>query len=385
MRPPAASKARDRRSAVAVGVCLILAAPLAGCTALLRDNRDAWLREPARVRDDPTWLVMFKAGVLVPARDILTLEPLWRPLLRHGQAWNIDPDGRVPPGSFWQPRSRRDLEPAALARGWGAGPPREPLELLKPKRRRDGRVALLMRDADGRRFLVKPDAPEYPELGSTAALVGARVMWALGYNVPETYIVRIANTGLADLDGRRAAAVAFLDNVRGHWHFDWFRYRRELRALRLASAWINDVDRVGSNTLVVADGEVLRYYLIDFDSCLGSWQGRPKEPWRGYRYEWTPWLSPQGHPQLEPISPALGRWAADFDPWRWRPQVPNNAFDHMTREDAAWIARQIARLDEPRLRAIISAARLSRPADAERLLEILMRRRQLVLAAAGGR
>ncbi|MFH1111147.1 MAG: hypothetical protein V1790_18415, partial [Planctomycetota bacterium] len=146
-------------------------------------------------------------------------------------------------------------------------------------------------------------------------------------------------------------------------------------------AWINDSDRIGSNTLVVERDGQATYYLIDFNSCLGSWQGRPKEPWRGYRHAW--YLLPAApHPSPPLISPALGRLAADFDPLRWLPQAPNNAFNHMTNADAAWIIARIARLDRPHLEAIVAEAWLSNPRDADVLVETLLRRRQAIIALA---
>lgn len=135
-----------------------------------------------------------------------------------------------------------------------------------------------------------------------------------------------------------------------------------------------------------------RYYLIDFNGSLGSWQGLPKEPWRGWRYvldlEWGPlMLVTLGlvHPGFDPnqpvVSRAVGRFDGRVDPKRWRNQMPVTAFDRMTDEDGRWMARRIANFTEEHLRAIIAEARLSHTSDADYLLKSLLERRRRIIEA----
>lgn len=363
-----------------------------GCAALTSQNTAAFPACETTVRHDPKWLVMFKAAVLVPARDIVTLEPLWRRWAGQG-AWNANGAG-VSPSAFFTPRTEGPLTPAAAAAGPCTDPPPEPpIRILKTRTFSTG-PGFLGEDARGRKFVFKFDRPDYPELATGATIIANRVLWALGYHVPAEYLVRVAGTGDPRFDGRRAIAALWCDDVRGHFHFDPFRHRRELRGLRMAAAWLNDVDRVGSNTLVTADADQICCYLVDFDSCLGSWQGRPKETWRGWRHEWslgwtllTVLSFGQAHPEPDPhqpiISPAVGRFDADtFQPLAWQPQVPNNAFDHLTSADLHWIAGQIARLGPEHVAAIVAAAQYSDPADAVYLTETLLRRQAKILALA---
>jgi len=355
----------------------MLTLALPACAALRYQNTAPFVERNIRASRDDVKTVLFKASILVPARDILCLDPLWRALFGD-EAWNLSSD-EVVDSSFYTNRPLEQLTPARVAIGPCTLPAPQPPFRIGKLRRGGGKLGFVGTDALGRKFLFKLDHPDYPELGSTAEIVGSRILWALGYNVPAVYLTEIAGTGDARLDGRRASAALYIADALGHFHFDWFRYRRELRGLRLACAWINDTDRIGSNTLVVArDGRAF-YYLIDFDSCLGSWQGRPKEPWRGYRHAWYALpLPPRPAPPI--VSPAIGRLAADFDPLRWQPQAPNNAFNHMTRADAAWMIERIRRLERPHLEAIVAEARLSNPADAATLVDILMRRRAAILA-----
>jgi hypothetical protein len=219
------------------------------------------------------------------------------------------------------------------------------------------------------------------------------MLWALGYHVPANYLVTLEGTGRGDLDGRRAIASSIVPGaVAGRWKLDWFRYRREIRALRVACAWLNDVDRVDGNNLVAIADDVATYYLLDFDSALGAWQGKPKQPWRGWQHAWDvqwQWRTvtslgrdkPGYDPNQPIVSRGVGRFDNRFDPIEWRPQLPNSAFRHMTENDAAWMARKIAAISGPQLEAIVNEARFTDPQDSQYVLETLLARRRAVLQA----
>lgn len=326
-----------------------------------------------------------------PARDILTLDWLWRGDADN-PAWNADLDFSRGT-SFYEERAPAELSPDSLRAGPPSDPPRPPFRVTAAKGGL-GSAGFIGRDAAGRKFLFKLDDPNYPELGSGAAAIAARLYWALGYRVPAVHIVTIEGTGEPRHDGRRAAVSEFLEK-KGLWEFDWFRYRREVRALRMAAAWMNDVDRGGQNNLLVDGGDRTLCYLVDFDSCLGAWQGRPKEPWRGHRHwgdlGWrTVTILTLGRLQAAPdpnqpvVSPAVGRFTAEhFDPIAWKPEAPNTAFDHMTVEDLRWIAERLRRLDRPQLEAIVAAAEFSSARDAEYIVQVLLARRARILELAG--
>jgi len=83
---------------------------------------------------------------------------------------------------------------------------------------------------------------------------------------------------------------------------------------------------------------------------------------------------------LGPTGPLLGYFTdADFDPERWKPGYPNPAFSRMTERDAAWMARLIARIGEPHLRALAVEARLTDPQVVDELTGVLMARRERIL------
>lgn len=362
-----------------------------GCAELRYVNTAPHITRHIRANDESNELIAFKTWVLYPGRDLLTFDWLGR-LLWGDEAWNAGTDFDAGT-SFYTARADDELTPEQLQHGPDVPPPQPPLRLVKKPRPGKPCTKFIAEDATGRRFLFKLDDPRYPELGSSASVIAARILWALGYHVPAVFVTRIDGTGDERLDGRRASASLWLDGAIGHFRWDWFRYRREARALRVVCAWINHVDCGGRNAMVAAADGQARYILIDFNSCLGAWQGRAKEPWRGWQHEGDPgWNLLRGlslgllHPEPDPrqpiVSPAIGRFDADFDPRAWRPQSPNTAFDHMTPADLRWIADRIRRLDRPRIGAIVAAAELTHPADADYLVETLLSRRQRILDLA---
>ncbi|MEW6250448.1 MAG: hypothetical protein AB1716_07360 [Planctomycetota bacterium] len=371
-------------AASVAGLCLLLC----GCATLRHENTAPYIERDIRAAQAGLGALVFDSHVAQPGRDILLLEWLGR-LLRGDRAWNADTDF-TQGTSFYTPRKLEELTPEALARGPCTGaPPQPPLRIVKAETGGASR-GFLGKDASGRQYMVKVDDPNYPELASGASRIAGRIYWALGYNVPCEHIVTIAGTGDPRFDGRRGVATEFIADARGYFDFDWFRYRREVRALKLAAAWVNDTDRQSRNTLVtVADGRA-RYWLIDFNGALGCWQGWPKEPWRGHRNWGDPaWavltvvsfgaLQPEPKHELPVVSPAVGRFHAEFAPERWQAQFRNTAFDRMTEDDGEWIAARIRQLDRPRIEAIVTAAQYSNPADAACVVETLLRRRALIL------
>ena len=126
-------------------------------------------------------VLALKTIIFYPARDWLTFDWLGR-LLLGDEAWNAE-GGQVADSSFFTNRNLAKLPPKAAAGGpCTMPPPRPPILLVKAKL--SGRTpGFIGTDAAGRTFLFKLDHPDYPELGSSASVIGSRILWALGYNV----------------------------------------------------------------------------------------------------------------------------------------------------------------------------------------------------------
>jgi hypothetical protein len=171
-----------------------------------------------------------------------------------------------------------------------------------------------------------------------------------------------------------------------------FRDCAEIRALRVASAWINNTDTKDHNSLLVWNGTETLGYLIDFSTSLGADSGRagPKTPCEGWTYvvdlkeAALTFVSLGLHrPPCDAgggvISRSVGRVSTVFDPTRWKPYAPNWAFAEMTDDDARWLTHRLARLSRAQIEAAVSAGQYANPADAAYLVDVLERRRQIIL------
>src|SRR5262249_16480965 len=154
-------------------------------------------------------------------------------------------------------------------------------------------------------YLIKLDPLDAPELNSAAELIGTKLFWAMGYHVPENYIVEFDRNALKfdekatyrDAVGKRHKLTArvmhhllhgaarkpdgkhraLASKIIGGEVVGPIRYwgtraddpndvipheqRRDLRGLRVLAAWLNDTDSRAANTLAtwVADGG--KHYL----------------------------------------------------------------------------------------------------------------------------
>jgi hypothetical protein len=171
-------------------------------------------------------------------------------------------------------------------------------------------------------------------------------------------------------------------------------HRRELRGLRVFSAWLGHDDSRAVNTLdmLVTEGGVshIRHYLIDFGATLGSASYGPNSPRSGneYLFAWRPAAAhlfslglymPKWERVRYPELPSVGRFeSAAFDPERWVPEYPNPAFDNMNPDDAFWAAKQVMAFTDEQIRAIVSTGKYSDPAAAEWVSKCLIERRNKI-------
>jgi hypothetical protein len=293
-------------------------------------------------------------------------------------------------------------------------------------------------DGEGRKYLLKFDPPSNPELASAADVISSKFLYALGYNVPENYIVRFRaeqlsidpKTTFVDHYGKKRPLTqrdlaAILTNVKADEHgliralasrfipgtpVGPFRYhgtrsddpndtiphehRRDLRGLRVFAAWLGHDDSKSLNTLdtVVTQNEAkfVKHYLIDFGATLGSASYGPNSPRSGneYLFAWGEasrqfvslglWV-PRWAKAKYPYIPSVGAFEyAVFDPERWVPEYPNPAFLNMDAEDAFWAAKQVMAFTEDDIRAIVRTGEYTDPAATEWVVRCLMQRRDKI-------
>jgi hypothetical protein len=358
-----------------------------------------------------------------------------------GRALNVNTLDEVPDSSWFTNRlGRRDMSIEEIVRGPnqvdGPAPGTwhvtgRPDSGITPK--------FTIRDARGDTYLIKLDPAAYPELPSSVEMISTKIFHAIGYHVPEDFIVtfdlsqldvapgaKIRTTSgdkrpitISDVeqwlrntprtaDGRiRALASRYVPGkVVGQFRYTGTRpddpndiypheRRRELRGMRVFAAWLNHDDARSINSIdtYVEEGgrRYIRHYMQDFGSNLGSGSTSAQQPRGGNEYlidgdkiakglfsfglwtrDWTR-VRYQDHP-------SLGNIEADFfEPRRWKTEYPQPAFDQMDAADAFWAASIVSRFDDDMIRAIVGEGRLTDPAAAKYLTDVIIRRRAKVV------
>jgi hypothetical protein len=296
----------------------------------------------------------------------------------------------------------------------------------------------LMMDAKQQLYFIKFDPITNPEMATGADHIAVRLLYALGYHVPENYLVEFSSdiltigkeAKIADRLGRRrslnsrdlddllrkvpktatgkyraTASRAISGTGIGPYRYYGTRrddpndfipheHRRDLRGLAVISAWIGHDDSRAVNTydsVVQENGRrFVKHYILDLGSTLGSGTERANSPRSGgeYLFSWKesakqlftlglaiqPW-STAHFPEL----PAVGRFEhAVFDPEKWVPEYPNPAFLNRRPDDEFWAAKQIMAFRDEEIRAIVASARYTDPRAAAWITECLIRRRDKI-------
>ncbi len=410
---------------------------------------------PARFSDRPVvWRVADDRPIAEPAErpfhripyftDQLFFQRVTRSLeLPNAEpARNTNALDEVPDSTWFTNRvGVRQVTPSEAATGASAaGPPKLPLT-IKGGKGGGMNPGFLAEDATGRKFIIKFDTKENPEMQTANSVIVNRIFWTMGYNVPNDTIVVFARNDLrldpeAEIeddvgrerplawndvddilatspkrpDGRiRASASEFLDGVpKGGFAPQGIRnddpndriphqHRRELRGLRVFCAWVNHTDIKPDNTLdmyVERDGrQFLKHYLIDFGEAFGGLQAEEDRLSEGYehRLDWTrqtqallalglwerPWEEQRQTPWL-----SVGAFSADtFDPTYWREAASYPPFEETDAADAYWAAKIVMRFDRPILEAVVAQGQLTHPRAAAYLVDTLIARRNKVGAA----
>jgi hypothetical protein len=342
-------------------------------------------------------------------------------------AHNTNALDEVPNSTWWTNRiGVRDVSVEEAVTGTSsAGPPSLPLTVVGGKQggRRPGFFA---KDTTGRKFLIKFDFKDNPDQQTGTGVAVNRFFWTIGYNVPNDTIVYIDREEVllsddakvtnefgkkramtvADVDAQlatsprqpdgryRVLASEFLPGVpiggirpksiRKDDPNDTIphEHRRELRGLRVFSAWLGHTDMKEDNSIdmyVEQDGRhFVRHYLLDFGEALGAHiasTGRYEDGWE-YNLDWgmqfaglftlglwkRPWEDVE-----ETRWPQVGAFSADpFDPVKWRSAFPYWPFLEADAADSYWAAKIIMRFDRPLIEALLSTAEF--PDDATEYL-----------------
>ena len=349
--------------------------------------------------------------------------------------------GEVPDSEWFTNRiGHRELSIAELVRGPGDDrPPSRDGKWTIVSAKTEGLTpGFMIKDSTGERYLLKFDPRKNPEMASAADVLGTRFFWALGYNVPQNYIVHFREedleigddvmiTDLSGLERRmklddiedilervprkedgsiRALASRFLNGKPlGGFRYHGTRdddpndivpheHRRDLRGYYVFCSWLGHDDSRSINTLdmLVEEGgkKFIRHHLIDFGSILGSASEEANSPRGGNQYLYA--LKP-AIAQIVTVGayvpihyrwnyqkfPSIGRFEWEiYQPDKWRPEYKNPAFDNRLPDDTFWAAKKVMAFSDEAIREIVKLAQYSDPEAEAWMVKCLIERRNRI-------
>ena len=296
-----------------------------------------------------------------------------------------------------------------------------------------------IKDSTGELYLLKFDPLTNPEMSTASDVIGAKFFHALGYNVPQNYLVHFTLDQLTmgemvtvfdaasgrdrpmtrrdlillrekvaqDEQGRfRAVASRFLaGKFLGEFRYYGTRaddyndiveheHRRDLRGLFVFSAWLNHNDSRAINNmdLLVEENGVsfVKHYLIDFGAMFGSASVISNTARDGNAYFWE--LKP-ALAQMATLGIWSHRWMRDryikhpalgmieypsFEPEEWKPNYPNPAFQNRLPADEFWAAKRVMAFSDEAISAIVKEAKFTDQYAEDLLTDYLIKRRDKI-------
>jgi hypothetical protein len=403
--------------------------------------------------DDPVWIEpdTEDASAMKPLEISLLVDLTYNMVANRtrtsgAKAGNLNTVGEVPDSSWYTNRAgHRPLTAAEIATGPDVsnGPADGAWTITSSKS--DGVTpGFTVKDSTGTRWFLKFDPPGHRAMATGTEVAATKLMWALGYNVPENHIAQLRRDQLnigkgakvtlpngsqramrasdidrllekaeRDADGsyRVVASKALEGTPIGRIRFEGTRPddpndvvahedRRELRGYGVFAAWLNHTDAKAINsldTLVTRpDGRAyVRHHLLDFGSSLGSGGVGPTDYWAGTQYLFEPKMvgkqmvsfgfsRPSWHTAAFYESRSIGRLPKaneSFDPEAWKPRVPNAAFLSARADDKFWAAQRLAALSTPLIRAAVETGEFRDHRSEEFLIRALAERRDAILRA----
>jgi len=354
------------------------------------------------------------------------------------EAVNVNAFDEVPNSAWFTNRNHRQAVPVAeLAQGPDSMfLPTKPW-VVKHAKLGGWSAGFQIKDADGKKWLIKLDPRGYPQLSSGADMVARTLLHAAGYNVPHNESVRFRRGDVtidpdllrgaegppfteANLDSILVQGALFPDGsysafaslfIPGHPlgspsmnrlrpgdANDWYAHvnRRELRGLFALCSWVNNWDTEDHQFLdVFVDtrdslGHV-DHYMLDVGSSFGASASGPKHLWTSYENMLDiPWttrrvfslgfaVEPWRRAHQETGFPSIGHYeSAVYEPKDFRALVQQPAFREMTDRDGYWGAKIVASFSDAQIEAAVGAARYEDPRATAYVVQNLIVRRDKI-------
>lgn len=427
----------NRRRTLSLGGCVLLAGAVAQAARFYPD--------------DPLWQdpPPFQVGKIEKV-DILAIVDFYKNTVyekgeRHTPghvipSQGVNTLGEVPDSAWYTNRHGRSrMQVKDLVRGPAvAGPPTGDKWTVTSAKAEGVTPGFSIKDAKGRRYLLKFDPSTNLELSTAADVIGSKFFYALGYNVPENYTVRfrreqlviqkglkfrpkrghereLTESDLNDLlrvvahypDGSIRALASLYLSGEPVGPFKFYKRRpddpneisphehmRVLRGLQVFAAWLNHTDAKSLNTLDMVVEEngrrIVRHHLIDFGASLGSDSLWVKDPRLGHDYFLDPrpgliqlttlGLAVPKYARIDyPDNPAVGNFSSeDFYPDKWKPNYPNAAFENRLPGDEFWAAKQVMRFTDEEIRDMVRTGNYTDTEAPSIIAAILSRRRDII-------
>lgn len=317
------------------------------------------------------------------------------------EALNTNNFDEAPDSTWFTNRlGRFDMAPSTVAKGANIGiaPSENESYKIVWVGRSDVTPELIVEDDGGIHYLLIFDTPEHAESATSATIIANRLLYALGYNVPESYIVNIDRSKLVlspdavtmtKYDEERAATSEDLDKlwdkilqdrrtglVRtamlkdqegvpiGPFSFDGKRgndkndrirhqYRRELRGLHTFCAFLNCTAMVEEQTTdfftkTSGDKGYITHYIFRTDSTLGTYKESVEQ--------------------------------SKYNPAKWNPFFPNAAFGMRTKRDSFWAAAILSTLSNNAIEATVNEAKYTNKKTRDETVRMLIDRRDKTVA-----
>ncbi|MEK7405872.1 MAG: hypothetical protein AAB225_12250 [Acidobacteriota bacterium] len=359
---------------------------------------------------------------LIPAQGVNTLGEV------PDGAWYVNRHGRTPMSMEELVRGPETGNPPSMAGPWT-------VRTVKTEGITPG---LTIRDARGKKYWLKFDPLTNPGMATTADVIGTTFFHALGYHVPEYYLVRFDRRQLLiteksviadamgkerrlagrdvdevlldvprDKDNKYLAVASLAVPGEGLGQFRYYgtrsddpndvvphEHRRDLRGLFVFCAWLGHKDSKSLNTydsLVEEAGvRYIKHYLMDFGSILGSAAVRPTSPREGNEHLFAVrpaviqfvslgLYAPRWARAHFPHLPAVGRFEYEvFEPEKYKTNYPNPGFENRLPDDTFWAARQVMMFSAEQIRAIVKKGEFSDPKAGDWLATCLIKRRDKI-------
>lgn len=397
----------------------------------VNDRRDVPERPAKRPFDHVAYV--FENVAHKPIDDALAFRPPRR-------AANVNALDEVPDSTWFTNRiGVRDVSVEEIRQGpnRGDGPERVgPWKVLQTKAG-GASPGFLVEDGRGERYVIKFDRPSRPEMETGADVVVQRLLWAVGYNVPENGVVQFSRdrlvlgpdavkelptgreTPLTDEDVNevlsksyrtpdgeyRALASKFLSGeplggtpqqgTRPDDPNDRVSHelRRELRGLYVFAAWLGHSDMKEDNTLDTWVEDPRRpgrhhvvHHLLDFGKALGvmAWTNRELHDGHVHNFDYAHGLRAlaslglweRSWEALEaPGIRGVGAFqSTPFHPGRFRSRNRYVPFRRKDRFDAFWATKILMRFTPDLIRAAVQEGRYTDPAAVDYLTNVLVER-----------